>query len=636
MTSCNNNNTKMTREQLSQLRSKQSRDLKLFIGLMRNQAWWEKGWSTQLLSNAIFTSAWATSSLGFYAGQHTTLPTVTQKLFGVSYAPNTPLGITMGGLGGASTGLFSGTKAHQWALELINHTNLLCKRGANYCAQKKDQSPRNIIAPLIDKNNQPDDIENPSNFNQAHVEKQLFKAQKSTQNWYSLDLALALGIAGPSTKASEAMQTQNQATQLQNIASIISSAGNNGFNMTQLRCILSNCWKGYQNDANPKFRTLSNQIQQARQLSQADKEELLNQFKQHPIDKNQYNNDPLGTFSNLMMQIQYVRRLVGEPTEEDSNKQNKTEIVKKSASYGIGAIFFINAIVGAIPYVFIFNYLQQQYKDACAYLFSSTSFFNNAVINSITAYTMFMSFATFLDNLSNPLKPYNKQERFLLVGGMLLAGLFTLIPAAFTGSFYYQDTKENHGGIWAPFAGGANFLNIFYASLNKFGKPTYNKIHDYVDRHSQRPQLDKELDKALDNLLNQVSTIKDEYPQLFSAIMEHTHPQLFYTDSSTTALSSQDSPQAEEEQTENTESTDNQQQQTSKQPSTYQRLWDNAETLFFSPEQLNQTKNKHQQNGYNDYPSPEQDEKARGHDNEDSINSSNSSADHSPETQLTC
>lgn len=622
MPSDNNNNTKMTPEQLRQLRSKQSRDFKLLISHMRNQAWWEKGWSTQLLSRAIFTGAWATSSLGFYAGQHTTLPTVSQKLLGASYSPNTPLGIAMGSIGGASTGLFSGTKAHQWALELINHSNLLFKRGQDYCVQNKAKSSEAKTEPLLNEPHQIDDIENQSNFSEADVEKPLFKTQKSNQNWYSLDFALALGVAGPSTKASEAMQTQNQATQLQNIASIISSAGNNGFNMAQLRYILMRSWQGYQNDANSKFRTLSHQIQQARQLNTDDKQELLNKLKRYPIDKNRYNNDPLGTFTNLMMRIESVRQQVGEPSQEDKNKQYRGEMVKKTASYGVGAIFFINAIVGAIPYVFIFNYLQQQYKDAWAYLFSSTSFFNNAVINSITAYTMFMSFATFLDNLSNPFKPYNKKERFLLAGGMLLAGLFTLIPAVFTGSFYYQDTAENHGGIWAPFAGGANFLNIFYASLNKLGKPTYNKIHDYVDRHSQRCEDDKDLDKALDSLLNQASTIKDQYPQLFNAIIEHTHPQLFYTDSSSTMPSSEGSPQQAEE--EKTDHTVGQQQQTDKQPSTYQRLRNNAETLFFTPEQLDQTKNNHQQNG-DGRSGPEQDEQDTEHDNEGSINSSNNS-----------
>lgn len=536
-----NNNTNLLNN--LQLRYKLSCDIAGYLNDMRFETQLNeptKKWLCRFSHFLLF----ANSTIAFSQGQISASEPMIQQMADNDSITVSPALQTFFGIAGAgSTALFSANNSQQLLLSLIYHGKILTDICQTACLSRLDKTPPALSN--IDSQN----LLGIDDINQQ-INKSLSNYQRKQLKHYAKVFVSVIGVSAASVFASVAMQEENGANLLQIITAFLSSALNNTSKMTEVYDKLCNFISGCRHDSTRLYRDFFQQLQQAKQLPQQAKTQLLEQIKDDDIvlHESMFQTDPLDAFARQMTQLQILRQATNQHFGSNDDHAKPASYCKAlcnnlktplSVLVGIGLL--AAAAGGSVPYYYIKEDLKTRYSPFLTGLFTTASTTNNFVINALSALVMTTYFMTALDNLTsshNPYKDYSIGENIALFTGFIAAFLIAGIPMLFTGLFYTFNTEENHGDkIIAYCAGGSSAVNVGTASLGLGQQIASEPTQNYIENHSQsKPQVNKDMDCQLDKMANKMTKLKTNHPVLFQHIMQQTDPNRFFKVPSSVSL----------------------------------------------------------------------------------------------------
>ena len=486
----------------------------------------------------------ANSTAAFSQGQiKATAPMFREKL-GINIH-SSALIYSLGLFGALSIALFSAKNSQLFAKDIYYHHK-------NH--QKLNEIGRSILPGF---NNGVDTV-NPrllDDSENAKIEKDLLYYLQKELRQYTANTVLALVITGLSVFASVGMQRENDANLFQIITAFISSALNNGYNMTKMCGRFHDVYLGYKYDTTQLYREFYDYLQQAKQLPIDTKYELLDELDNPDLatSLDTYHDQPLDAFASLMTQLQILRNRVDmskntllsnndmvAPKSNFNNKQLKTLIL---GTLGLGLL--ASAAGGAIPYGFMWEDLKKHYPKVLAGIFTGASTSNNFVINAIAAFYLLSKLTVMMDGLAylgNNCSNYSGGDGFILGLAGLTAGLVTLLPMLSTGLFYTFNTEQNHGSqSIAGFSGVANMANNASGTSQDTKAIIYQPVHNRIFEGNTHIDITtKKLAKHLDTMNDQVTELKNNHPFLMYCCLQKARDNTLTQTSSYVSLNTQE------------------------------------------------------------------------------------------------
>lgn len=478
-------------------------------------------------SKAARASLMGISTTAFSPGQINTAHTML-KHTNISPESSKVIGV----IGAGSTALFSAKNSHMLLQDLCYHGETIKQlyQLNNQYPQRRLRNCCRIPSLVPDKGLVHDTEYLPQ------TEKTLLYHRRQQLKYYGIFFALSAAVSGLSVTASVDMQRENDAKFWQLAAAFLSSLMNNFFNMSQLGPKLNNLYNSYCHRVTNKYRQFYEYIQQAQQLPETDRHELVAYLEHESlsIDDKTYYQTPLDALANLITQTQILRYYVDNRDDDQAKlisqccATQQCNTAKKAINFMLGLILIGSAVGGALPFYYVQDDLKKHFNQTQTKIFSYASLFNNSVINGLSALYMLTFLITAMDSLAYANQGPNQnrgcceptQTSLAFFG----AGLATFIPMAFSGLFYAFNIIQNHGKeAVALFSGIASMVNIFSASYsigsNYIYKPSQNRIDN---KSTYLLEKDKQLNKQLKLMAGQVEHMKTQQPCLFSMFMNKT------------------------------------------------------------------------------------------------------------------